>query len=341
MSKVASMRFDTADLPEAERLGAWRAAMPAYDLFLADESEPEGFRVRSDAWMLGDIIVTATQLSPVRFVRSAARLETDGWNHFSLLLPKQGSWTGDADGRMITIGTGQIVIFDLSRPFQVVGTGSDTATLTVTRAAMEAVGVRGSHLHGLMFQGLPARVLADHMMLLIRQLPTMDAGEIAAAIRGTVGLIAACIEASPEPQAAAMSERDDRVRHRAGRYIDQNLGRPDLTSHRICRDIGVSRSVLYRAFEPLGGVADYVRARRLEAAHVLLETPTVDRGIADIAGDFGFVNDAHFSKVFKRRYGYSPRHARNRNTAALHELTALIDTHARANLFSAWLAHLS
>jgi AraC-like DNA-binding protein len=191
-----------------------------------------------------------------------------------------------------------------------------------------------------MFQGLAARVLADHIMLLIRQLPAMNSVAAPTAVRGTVGLLAACIESNPEPQAAAMPERDDKVRHRVSRHIDQNLGLRDLTSQKICRAIGVSRSVLYRAFAPFGGVADHIRARRLEAAHVLLENPNVDRAIWDVARDLGFATDAHFSRLFRQRYGYSPRHARNRNAAALDELAALIDMHSRAELFKAWLTQV-
>jgi AraC-like DNA-binding protein len=340
MGKVSSIHFDTADLPEGKRLDAWRAMLPAYDLFLPDDSEPASFRVCADAWMLGDIVVTATQLSPMRFVRTAQRLQADRCNHFCLLLPKQGSWTGDADGRMVTVGPGKIVIFDRSRPFHIAGTGSDTATITLTRAAMEAAGVRGPDLHGLMFQGLAERVLADHMMLLIRQLPAMAASDVTTTVSGTVDLIAGCIKANPKLQHEAMPDRDDKVRHRVDRYIDQNLGLRDLSLRKICREIGVSRSVLYRAFAPLGGVADYVRARRLEAAHVSLENPAGGRAISDVARDLGFVSDAHFSRAFKQRYGYSPRHARNRQTPALRDLAPLVDTHAAGEIFRTWLAQI-
>jgi AraC-like DNA-binding protein len=341
MSKVPSIRFDTAQLPHAERFAAWRRAMPYYDLSVADGSDPQAFRIFSDAWMLGEVIITATQLSAVRFERTAAKIAADGCDHFSLLLSRQGGWIGDAGGHPMTVGSGQIMIFDLSRPFRIAGTGSNTTTLTLTRAAMETTGMCGRDLNGLLLDGLAGRVLADHMMLLTRHLPGMDLGEAAAAIKGTVGLIGACIGANAEMHPTAPPDREDKARHRASCYIDQNLGLRDLTSGKICRNVGLSRSALYRAFAPLGGVADYIRARRLEAAHTMLENPAHDRFISDIASDLGFVSDAHFSRVFKERYRYSPRQVRSREAAALQALGALMDTHASGEIFRAWLELVS
>jgi AraC-like DNA-binding protein len=341
MSKVPSIRFDTAALPPAERFAAWCHAMPYYDLSVAAGSDPRAFRIFADAWMLGEIVATATALSPVRFERSAAKIAADRCDHFSLLLSRQGGWIGDAGGRPITVGPGEIMIFDLSRPFEIAGAGSHTATLTLTRAAMQSSGMCDRDLNGLLIHGLAGRVLADHMMLLTRHLPSMDAGEAPAAVRGTLGLIGACIGANAETRSAVPPERDDKARHRASCYIDQNLGQQDLTSDKICKEIGLSRSSLYRAFAPLGGVADYVRARRLEAAHAMLENPVHDRHIADIAATLGFVSDAHFSRVFKERYRYSPRQVRDGEGAALRALAALIDTHASGEIFKAWLERVS
>jgi AraC-like DNA-binding protein len=337
MNRVPCIRFDTADLPERERFAHWSAALPVYDLFEAKAAKPGQFHVRSDAWMLGDMLVSATRLSPVRFERSVRKLTADGGDHLSLLLPRQGGWVGDAAGRELTIGPGQIGVFDLSCPFHIEGAGSDTATLTIARAAMTPALALGVNLHGVMFQGPVARVLADHMMLLVRQLHVMDESEGPTVVRATVGLIAACIAASPELFVSAASPRGEKIRHRVGRYIDQHLDMRDLAPKKICQEVGVSRSNLYRAFAPLGGVADYIRARRLETVHVLLENPTVDRSISAIASDFGFISDAHFSRTFRRRFGYSPRRARNGQLAALHDLAAVVDAHAVPEVFSAWL----
>jgi AraC-like DNA-binding protein len=155
-----------------------------------------------------------------------------------------------------------------------------------------------------------------------------------------VTLIARGIAESPAIDTAVTPEREDKIRHRVNRYIDQNLGEPELASANICKEVGVSRSVLYRAFAPLGGVADHIRARRLEATYVLLEDPTVDRGIGAIAREFGFSSNAHFSRLFRQRYGYSPRRARAAGRCLARTCGADGRPRGGGEIFRAWLEQI-
>jgi AraC-like DNA-binding protein len=89
--------------------------------------------------------------------------------------------------------------------------------------------------------------------------------------------------------------------------IRQQLRSAMLRPERLCRLAGVSRSQLYRLFEPLGGVARYIQAERLRAACRALADPMDARDIAAIAEDVGFFDHSSFSRVFRREYGCSPR----------------------------------
>ncbi len=108
---------------------------------------------------------------------------------------------------------------------------------------------------------------------------------------------------------------------RYGRPVsDQNL-RPWLASARQWLDehwlesvhltecaaaVGAHPSHLAREFKTAFGmtVGDYIRDRRLEWAYD--ELGRNDRKVADIAVAAGFSDNAHFSRVFKQRYGKSP-----------------------------------
>lgn len=338
MPIVPSLRFDSAKLPPAERFERWRAAMAHYDVAPPPGAAPDSFYNRVDAWFLGNVVVTAGQLSPMRFVRSRALIAADGIDRFNFLMLKEGSWTGDVDGRMLTAGAGQIVLFDLARPFEAVSAETDTISLQITRASIADAIPPGADPHGLVFNGTAGRVLADYFMMLVRRLPMMDESEVADAIRASVGIIRSCMGAVLDAPLGA-AQREIEVLHRASRYIDQNLRAPDLSPQSICKAVGVSRSALYRAFAPLSGVADYIRARRLEAIHVLLEGDERDQWNSDIAAGFGFLSAAHFSRAFRQRYGYGARQVRN-GKARFHDLAALIDSHAAPDTFRAWVARL-
>lgn len=340
MAIVPSLHFDSAELPLAERFERWRAAMAHYDVAQPPGAEPDSFYNRVDAWFLGNVVVTAGQLSPIRFVRSRALIDADGIDRFNFLMLKEGSWTGDVDGRMLTAGAGQIVLFDLARPFEAVSAETDTISVQIARALIADAIPPGADPHGLVFNGTAGRVLADYFMMLVRRLPVMDESEVADAVKASVGIIRGCIGAVLDAAGSSAAQREIEVLHRASRYIDQSLRAPDLSPQSICKAVGVSRSALYRAFAPLSGVADYIRARRLEAIHVLLEDGEGNQWNSDIAAAFGFVSAAHFSRAFRQRYGYGARQARN-GTAKFHDLAALIDSHAAPDTFRAWVAQLS
>jgi AraC-like DNA-binding protein len=340
MTRVPQIHFDAADLPEADRFERWRAAIPTYEAL--DLSPPGAFRAIADAWMLGEFIVTVTRLTPARFIRSPQRVQADGNDNLIFFLGKRGSVTGDFDGRPVIYGAGQVALYDLARPFDATGPDgeSETVTVNLSRAPIVAAVPPGANLHGLIFQEAAGRLIADHLMLLVRRLPQMQIEELPSVVKATVGLFASCISEALRQQETEGQDRDIRIRNRVGHYIDQNLRAPDLAPEKICDDLGLSRSVLYRAFEPVAGVADYIRARRLEAVHVLLEDAAVDRNISVIARDFGFSNEAHFSRTFRQRYGYSPRFARSDKASRIDDLARLVDSHSSPDVYRAWLEQI-
>lgn len=95
--------------------------------------------------------------------------------------------------------------------------------------------------------------------------------------------------------------------------------------------LGISRSALYRLFEPHGGVSAFIQGRRLDRIHALLAAPKEHRKLSEIAYQHGFASDAHFSTAFRQRFGYSPREAREgaarQRNGTLHEAAAAADYH--------------
>jgi AraC-like DNA-binding protein len=337
MAKVPGAHFDTSELPPAERFRRWSSAVPTWDVSPAPGTDPGEFYANMDAWFLGALVLSAGRMSPLQFIRSPEKIKADGADQFIFLMLRRGSWSGDVDGRMITAGPGQIVVFDLTRPNDTFGTATESVSLRIARAPV--VAAAPIDLHGFTFQGPIGRVLADHMMMMLRRLPVMEDTEVATTVNATLSLIASCVS-SVQVTADDTPARELVARHRVLRYVDDNLGARDLTAATIGRQLGMPRSVIYRAFEPLGGIAQHVRARRLEPVHVLLENPDVDGKIADIAGDFGFASDVHFSRTFRERYGYNPRRTRNGRANGWRELAAAVGTHAGPDVYRAWLKQI-
>lgn len=94
----------------------------------------------------------------------------------------------------------------------------------------------------------------------------------------------------------------------AKEFIAAHLGDYDLCTDRVAHAVGVTSRHLNRAFATEGTtVAQYIQGRRLEAARLDLTSPSGEpRRIADIAGRWGFASQAHFTRLFRARFGRTP-----------------------------------
>ena len=91
-------------------------------------------------------------------------------------------------------------------------------------------------------------------------------------------------------------------------YISEHLDDEDLHAQGIAREVGISERHLRRLFAAQDeSITDYVLARRLDRARQALLDPRL-RGctVAETAYRCGFASHAHFSRVFKQRFGVTP-----------------------------------
>ncbi|CAB3756484.1 helix-turn-helix transcriptional regulator [Paraburkholderia solisilvae] len=110
------------------------------------------------------------------------------------------------------------------------------------------------------------------------------------------------------PLAVVSPGKRDMTLLRAKNYVAQHLDDLDLNVSRIATSIGVSPSQLNRLFKDRSKtVMRYVWSCRLDrAADLLRRRDRSNISIGEIAYSCGFTNHAHFSRVFKERFGMSP-----------------------------------
>lgn len=88
-------------------------------------------------------------------------------------------------------------------------------------------------------------------------------------------------------------------------YIRAYLTSTCLDSSTLQRTFRISRRLLYRLFDDVGGVARYIREQRLEAAHArIIANPGCS--LTRLLYDLGFTSDRQFQRAFRARYGMSP-----------------------------------
>ncbi|MEV5003252.1 helix-turn-helix transcriptional regulator [Nocardioides sp. LML1-1-1.1] len=100
-------------------------------------------------------------------------------------------------------------------------------------------------------------------------------------------------------------------RDQAERHIADHLGEPSLDTDSIATALGMSRRSLQKLFEDAGGVAAYIRRRRLESAVALLSSPHRP-GVDEVARRSGFSNRRALERAMRKVVEQTPAELRRR-----------------------------
>lgn len=127
----------------------------------------------------------------------------------------------------------------------------------------------------------------------------------ASLILASAGLSEQHEEATPAPE--ELSPLDKKFLEKLYAYIDNSLDNCDLNVNMLGRELGFSRTNFYRKVKVLTGISpnDLLRVYRLNRAAELLLTR--EYTVGEVGEHTGFGNQSHFSSLFKKHFGVSPR----------------------------------
>ena len=113
------------------------------------------------------------------------------------------------------------------------------------------------------------------------------------------------LESSAEAVADYGSNEEDFIL-KLNRIIADHMSDPELDQQLICRELGVSRALLYNKMKAItgAGAKEYITRIRLEKAKSLIENTSLT--IADISDMTGFASQSYFSTAFKAYTGMTP-----------------------------------
>lgn len=315
MPSLPSFYFEGSSLSSPEEAyWTWRKIMsPLFDVSLPCDQAVKTFRIELDSYHLGPLLLGSVGSSAQRFRRSPATIARSGVDHYLVQLYTQGGYEGEAEGRTMRVNPGDISVLDLSRTLHTQAESFHNLTLVVPRPVVAPLLRNPDGLHGLVLSGQSGlgHLLATYLRTIHKTASSLSPDEGARISQATAHLVVSCFGPSADAHEAATSAKKGALILSVKRYIDANLAEPDLTIDRIVHEFHVSRATLTRMFGSLGGVASYIRERRMLRCFAQITSPAhAHRSIAELAYSWGFGNEAAFSRAFRRMFDMSPREAR-------------------------------
>jgi len=300
-----SVDITTLEFPEPDQFEVFRALhSEAADGQLISSRGPS-FPARQVVWDLNRMLFTYIKYPGDGYTHRWTHLRRPKVDHWYLKLTFQFAYSGERDERPSASPS----LHCLAKPFEFVTSAQGYMALIMPREILDPTPVL-DQMANTEFDGGIGSILADYLLLLNRSLPELRVTEVPAVAEATRSLLIACMAPSRERLVNARNPIDMTLLERARVLVSRRLLDPDLTPENICRDLHVSRSRLYRLFEPTGGIYSYIRRHRLLQARDALANNTDMRSIGEIAEQWGFVDPSAFSRAFKHEFGISPKEAR-------------------------------
>jgi AraC-like DNA-binding protein len=277
-----------------------------HDLRLPAGALPQGFKAYVRAWSPGPFAFFAGTFDERVMVRDERMVRTLQVDNYRLLIPLQTTTlrfsTQDEHQQVMA---GEVVFSDLARSEEVHCSSGTFAQILIGRDRLDALLPQAARLHGVVPRGALAQLVADHLRAFTRDLSQIKATEATRVAEATLQLIAALASSGPVTEVARPAV-ETALRRRIIRHINENLLDPTLNSDRLCRDFGLSRASLYRLFQPLDGVSNFIGERRLRAVHHELSQPGLHH-LGQVSLKYGYSSQGQMTRAFRNLFGYAPR----------------------------------
>ncbi|MCB9651912.1 MAG: helix-turn-helix domain-containing protein [Deltaproteobacteria bacterium] len=293
-------------LPARHRFEAWESALNQSHLpWRLNKGSSGDFQASLGVARLHDLQLVDCVCDPCSGLREGHELGADSQAWFGLLVLFEGAEQVQVGARTAELFPGQVLLWDSTVPIRFrLQAPIHKLTVFVPQDRLLAVAPQASSLVGSALDwrhGMGA-VVSAHVAALCAQAPYIAPERVPAAAETTLHLVAASLDTkSAEP--AAHTQLLGRIKA----WLEAHLEDPELGPPAIAARFGISLRYLHQLFShEETTVSRWLLARRLQRCReALVMEPHL--GVSEIAYRWGFNDAAHFSRVFRRNFGCSPR----------------------------------
>jgi signal transduction histidine kinase/ligand-binding sensor domain-containing protein/AraC-like DNA-binding protein len=109
------------------------------------------------------------------------------------------------------------------------------------------------------------------------------------------------------PSDFTRNELDEELLSKLIKFIESNISDPELNGDMLCKELGISKRVLYVKLKNIAGqtVNEFIRTIRLKKSTVPLMEGKLN--ITQISTEMGFNSASYFTRSFTKHFGLSPK----------------------------------
>jgi AraC family transcriptional activator of tynA and feaB len=299
--------LSTAGLAPKRQIECWTEALT--DLcgrFDVDPLHGSSLEARINYTTVSRLKLCQIEVSQHRIAHTPSRARLSEHPFVKILFQTHGISYFEQNGRHIVVMPGDCLAYDVSCPHTIVSPAMTRHEVVIV--PKELLLERGFRLAKMSACKLSARtgtgrIAHDFVHAVFDEATKLSPNNAAGVADSLIDLLLL-----PLREADAMFDRvgPEAMYVRAQGFIREHLRDPDLSIDQISAALGCTKRYLHMLFSDRGmTVSDYIWQTRLQNCRHELETQA-GKTITDVAFSWGFSSSSHFSRVFRKYFGFVP-----------------------------------
>ena len=307
--------YATTNIPRHDRRHFWQDVV-SKTYFPLDLSFAGGgdFHGSLGAWSLGPVSVSRNVSDGLLYKRHQRHLLNEREECFLITVPDRGEIRFAQDGKDVRCRPGAFLIERSHLPYEF--SHHEPAALWVLKVPSRVLRARiaqPERLATLQFDASRSvgALFVDTLRLTGARIEEMDEPARALTGRHLIDLLTLAVQSDERVLVGQSSSVRNAHLHRCEHYIRAHLDDIRMTPQMVADGCGISLRYLHQIFEAEGvTVCVYIRNQRLLMCDAMLRDPECRKSIAEIAYQWGYGDQAQFSRNYRSRFGRTPSDAR-------------------------------
>ena len=302
---------DSVRRAEANSFCEWRTLVSDSFVPLEVRTDARDFHGTLRSRVLDDLSIVEVTANGHQVLRTPSLIARSDRQYFKLNLQLSGSGILIQDNREATLRPGDLAVYDTNRPYTLAFERDfRTLVLMFPHDALDLPADAIAQLTAVRMAGDAGlgRMISPFMVQLAENLDALSGATGHRLAYNAVDLVATMFESElsirRDPAPGARADLLTSIH----RYIEAELGDPALSPAGIAAAHFISLRQLHNVFHAADTtVSGWIRSRRLEHCRRDLRDPILSpRSVGVIAARWGFIDAAHFSRIFRTAFGEPP-----------------------------------